>query len=83
MWLEWRPANQGWTSGLNEYVDEPAPGSWTHRIDMILAKPGPGQRLDVVAGEVTGDEPAAKDPATGLWPSDHAGVVLTITGLRG
>ena len=83
MWLKWRPANQGWTSGLNEFVDEPAPGSWTHRIDMIFAKPGPGQQLDVVAGEVTGDEPAAKDAATGLWPSDHAGVVLTITGLRG
>jgi endonuclease/exonuclease/phosphatase family metal-dependent hydrolase len=83
MWLEWRPANQGWTSGLNELVDEPAPGSWTHRIDMIFAKPGPGQQLDVVAGEVTGDEPAAKDPLTGLWPSDHAGVVLTITGARG
>jgi hypothetical protein len=83
MWLEWRPANQGWTSGLNERVNEPAPGSWTHRIDMIFARPGPGQTLDVVAGEVTGDEPAAKDPLTGLWPSDHAGVVLTITGARG
>ena len=83
MWLEWLPAVQGWTSGLNEEVDEPAPGSWTHRIDMIFARPGPGQQLDVVAGEVTGDEPAAKDPVTGLWPSDHAGVVLTITGARG
>jgi hypothetical protein len=83
MWLEWLPANQGWTSGLNELVNEPAPGSWTHRIDMILARPGPGQQLDVVGGEVTGDEPAAKDPLTGLWPSDHAGVVLTITGARG
>lgn len=83
MWLRWRPANQGWTSGLNEYVDEPAPGSWTHRIDMIFARPGPGRQVDVVAGEVTGDEPAAKDPVTGLWPSDHAGVVLTIRGARG
>ncbi len=83
MWLEWLPADQGWTSGLNERVNEPAPGSWTHRIDMIFARPGPGQQLDVVAGEVTGDEPAAKDPRTGLWPSDHAGVVLTITGARG
>lgn len=83
MWLEWLPANQGWTSGLNELVDEAAPGSWTHRIDMVFARPGPGQQLDVVAGEVTGDEPEAKDPVTGLWPSDHAGVVLTITGARG
>ena len=82
MWLQWRPADQGWTSGLNETVDEPAPGSWDHRIDMIFARPGPGQQLGVVAGEVTGDEPSAKDPLTGLWPSDHAGVVLTISGAR-
>jgi endonuclease/exonuclease/phosphatase family metal-dependent hydrolase len=83
MWLQWRPANQGWTSGLNELVNEPAPGSWTHRIDMIFARPGPGERLKVVAGKVTGDEPSAKDRRTGLWPSDHAGVVLTITRARG
>ncbi|MCD6640499.1 MAG: hypothetical protein LT071_11380, partial [Nocardioides sp.] len=83
MWLQWRPAEQGWTSGLNERVNEPAPGSWTHRIDMVFARTAPGQSLEVVAGEVTGREPAAKDPVTGLWPSDHAGVVLTITGARG
>lgn len=82
MWLQWLPADQGWTSGLNERVNESAPGSWDHRIDMIFARPGPGQQLDVVGGEVTGDEPSAKDPLTGLWPSDHAGVVLTITGAR-
>lgn len=41
-----------------------------------------GQQLDVAAGEVTGDEPAAKNPVTGLWPSDRAGVALTITGAR-
>jgi endonuclease/exonuclease/phosphatase family metal-dependent hydrolase len=82
MWLQWRPAEQGWTSGLNETVDEPAPGSWTHRIDMIFARPGPDETLKVVAGKVTGDEPSAKDRKTGLWPSDHAGVVLTITASR-
>lgn len=78
LWLTWRPANQGWTSGLNETVDEPAPPSFDHRIDMILARPAPGEQVKVVAGEVTGDESADKDPVTGLWPSDHAGVVLTL-----
>ncbi|HEU4946406.1 MAG TPA: hypothetical protein VFT31_04575 [Kribbella sp.] len=79
MWLTWRPANQGWTSGLNETVDEPAPPSFDHRIDMIFARTAPGEDLRVVAGEVTGADSSAKDPVTGLWPSDHAGVVLTLS----
>ncbi|MEV0284622.1 MULTISPECIES: endonuclease/exonuclease/phosphatase family protein [unclassified Kribbella] len=79
LWLTWRPAEQGWTSGLNETVDEPAPPSFDHRIDMIFARPAPGEQVRVVAGEVTGATSAAKDPVTGLWPSDHAGVVLTLS----
>jgi endonuclease/exonuclease/phosphatase family metal-dependent hydrolase len=79
LWLTWRPANQGWTSGLNETVDEPAPPSFDHRIDMIFARPAAGEQVRVVAGEVTGDESGDQDPVTGLWPSDHAGVVLTLT----
>jgi endonuclease/exonuclease/phosphatase family metal-dependent hydrolase len=79
LWLTWRPASQGWTSGLNETVDEPAPPSFDHRIDMIFARAAPGEEVRVVAGEVTGADSADKDPVTGLWPSDHAGVVLTLT----
>jgi endonuclease/exonuclease/phosphatase family metal-dependent hydrolase len=77
-WLTWRPANEGWTSGLNETVDEPAPPSFTHRIDLILARTAPGEHVDVIAGEVTGNESTDKDTVTGVWPSDHAGVVLTL-----
>jgi hypothetical protein len=29
-------------------------------------------------GELTGEEPAERDPGTGLWPSDHAGVVVEL-----
>lgn len=79
LWLTWRPAEQGWTSGLNETVDEPAPPSFDHRIDLILARPAPGEQVRVIAGDVTGATSAAKDPVTGLWPSDHAGVVLTLS----
>jgi len=79
LWLTWRPASEGWTSGLNETVDEPAPPSFDHRIDMIFARPAPGEQVRVIAGEVTGNESADKDPVTGLWPSDHAGVALTVT----
>lgn len=71
----------GDTSGLNERVDEPAPPSFTHRIDMVFARTAAGEGLVVDRGEVTGNESAAKDLATGLWPSDHAGVVLRLREL--
>ena len=76
-WLRWAPANQGWTSGLNELVDE----TWTHRIDMVFAHTASAGPLGVDRGEITGDEESDRDAATGLWPSDHAGVVLRLRGL--
>lgn len=78
-WLEWKPAEEGWTAGLNETVDEPNP-TFTHRIDMIFARTASGNALSVDKGEVTGNELSDKDPVTGLWPSDHAGVVLRLRG---
>ena len=98
-WLQWKPARFGWTSGLNETVDEPANAdgwpvqnagtdnekvSWTHRIDLILARRADGGPLRVVRGEVTGDQVADRmldGEDTGLWPSDHAGVVISLRGL--
>ncbi|KAB7743816.1 hypothetical protein GA707_09985 [Nostocoides sp. F2B08] len=79
-WLQWAPAEDGWTSGLNETVDE-VPPSWTHRIDMVFGRTADGGPLGVDRGEVTGTELSDRDPATGLWPSDHAGVVLRLRGL--
>jgi endonuclease/exonuclease/phosphatase family metal-dependent hydrolase len=79
-WLKWAPAEAGWTSGLNERVDE-MPPTWTHRIDMIFGRTASGGPLGVDRGTVTGTEVTDRDPATGLWPSDHAGVVLRLRGL--
>jgi hypothetical protein len=80
-WLEWLPAEQGWTSGLSEFVDDETAKGFDHRIDMIFGQSESGQGFDVDRGEVTGDEVTDRDPATGLWPSDHAGVVLRLRGL--
>jgi len=98
-WLQWKPARFGWTSGLNETADEPANAdgwplegggtadekvSWTHRIDLILARRADGGPLRVVRGEVTGDRSADRfldGEDTGLWPSDHAGVMISLRGL--
>lgn len=50
----------------------------TMRIDFILARPSagrdPARSLTAVFAEVWGDDPDERT-ATGLWPSDHAGVI--------
>lgn len=69
----WRPeAGPGFTFGLSQTVNDEQP-SFDRRIDHVLVR-----GLTPVRGEVTGDEIADRDPATGLWPSDHAGVVTTL-----
>ena len=80
-WLQYKPARSGWTSGLTETVDDPDASNFDHRIDMVFARSGSGAPLNVVGGAVTGNTLAATDPATGLWPSDHAGVVMRLRGL--
>jgi Endonuclease/Exonuclease/phosphatase family len=79
-WLQFAPAQEGWTSGLSELVNDPTAEGFDHRIDMIFARTAGGQVIGVDKGEVTGNEISDKDPATGLWPSDHAGVVLRLRG---
>ena len=51
---------------------------FSRRIDLVLVRGLPADRLAASRGEVTGDEPADRDPGTGLWPSDHAGVVVQL-----
>jgi hypothetical protein len=80
-WLEFAPAEQGWTSGLSETVDDPTAAGFDHRIDMVFGRTATGSPLTVERGEVTGTDAADRDPATGLWPSDHGGVVLRLRGL--
>ena len=45
----------------------------TKRIDLVLTRGG----FETVSADVVGEEPADWT-ATGLWPSDHAGVVTTL-----
>jgi endonuclease/exonuclease/phosphatase family metal-dependent hydrolase len=81
-WLTWKPANKGWTSGLSELVNDPTPAGFDHRIDMVFAKAAHGRGVTADRGTITGNELRDRDRATGLWPSDHAGVVLRLRGLR-
>ena len=50
---------------------------FTHTVDHILTKPG----LKTVDAFVTGNDPSERTPS-GLWPSDHGGVVSTLRGFR-
>jgi hypothetical protein len=80
-WLEFAPAELGWTSGLSELVNDATAAGFTHRIDMVFGRTASGGSLVVDRGEVTGTDVADRDPGTGLWPSDHGGVVLRLRGL--
>jgi endonuclease/exonuclease/phosphatase family metal-dependent hydrolase len=80
-WLDWAPAEEGWTSGLSELVNDTSAAGFDHRIDMVFGRTAGGDGLQVDRGQVTGDELGDRDPATGLWPSDHAGVVLRLRGI--
>lgn len=79
-WLEWAPAEDGWTSGLSELVNDATAAGFDHRIDMVFARKANGDGLAVDRGAVTGTDVADRDPDTGLWPSDHGGVVLRLRG---
>jgi hypothetical protein len=80
-WLQWAQPEEGWTSGLGERVRDADASGFDHRIDMVFARTADGGRVKVVHGEVTGNEVTDRD-ASGLWPSDHAGVVMKLRGLR-
>lgn len=81
-WLQVHQAQQGWTSGLSETVDDATAAGFDHRIDMVFARTGDGGRLHATSGSVVGTTVASKDPATGLWPSDHGGVVMGLRNFR-
>jgi hypothetical protein len=76
-WLQWAPPQDGWTSGLSETVDDETAAGFDHRIDLILARTKDGGRLPVLSGEVVGNELTDRNEA-GLWPSDHAGVLMKL-----
>ena len=62
---------------MTETVQDREP-SFERRIDYVLARGLSPEQLEQSQGEVTGDELADRDPATGLWPSDHAGLVMRL-----
>jgi hypothetical protein len=67
----------GNTASLSELVNDGS-AHFSRRIDLVLAKAAAPAEIVTSGAEVTGDEPSDRDPATKLWPSDHAGVVVQL-----
>jgi endonuclease/exonuclease/phosphatase family metal-dependent hydrolase len=67
------PNDPGFTAGQAENLLNPT-SSLTGRIDLVSFR-GP---FAVKDAQVVGANPADRTPS-GLWPSDHAGVVATLT----
>ena len=77
LWPQQRSsAGPGFTAGLSELVNDPTADGFTRRLDLVLARPSAGTGVTSTNGDVIGDELTDRDDGTGLWPSDHAGVVM-------
>jgi endonuclease/exonuclease/phosphatase family metal-dependent hydrolase len=83
-WLQFAPAEEGWTAGLSELVNdtpEQAAERFDHRVDFVFTRGRGGAALPVVRGWMVGRDPDERTPETPngrLWPSDHAGVVIRL-----
>jgi endonuclease/exonuclease/phosphatase family metal-dependent hydrolase len=74
-WSVTHPNEPGYTFGhLPDLSNTTTDGYLTERIDLVLFRGG----LSVLDADVVGEELSARTPS-GLWPSDHAGVVATLS----
>lgn len=76
-WTEAMPGDPGFTAGQTDDLDDPS--ELDHRVDYVLHDED--GYVDGVAGsgEVVGEEVADRTATVPpLWPSDHAGIVLTL-----
>jgi hypothetical protein len=74
-WLLVHTAEEGFTSGLNETVNNPDLSTINHRIDMVFGRRADGSAIPADRGWITGNEARTAD---GLWASDHMGVVVRL-----
>lgn len=72
-WLALHPGDPGFTSGYDELLLDP-PGTLEHRVDHVMVKGSVG----VIRSKLYGTDPDNRTPS-GMWPSDHAGVLATVT----
>lgn len=73
-WASANPGDPGFTYGFGELVNDPSPAGLFHeRIDHVMTKGD----VAVTHSRLIGLDPANRT-ASGLWPSDHAGLVAKL-----
>jgi endonuclease/exonuclease/phosphatase family metal-dependent hydrolase len=73
-WPIANPGDPGYSFGFGELVNDPSPaGLFTQRIDHVMTKGD----IKVKKSRLIGLDPANRT-ASGLWPSDHAGLVAKL-----
>lgn len=73
-WTSANPGDPGYTFGFGELVDDPSPaGLFNQRIDHVMTKGS----VAVASSRLIGLSQLNRT-ASGLWPSDHAGVVAKL-----
>ncbi|MDH3646865.1 MAG: endonuclease/exonuclease/phosphatase family protein [Gammaproteobacteria bacterium] len=75
-WLQFAPADPGFTCCHIETLNNPLP-ELSSRIDIVFVRNAATPAAIVIHSEVVGDEIGDQTPG-GLWPSDHAGVFATL-----
>ena len=73
-----RRERAGFTAALGELVNDPSAAALDRRLDLVLARDAGQVRIRARGGAMTGAETSVRDAGTGLWPSDHAGVLLQL-----
>jgi endonuclease/exonuclease/phosphatase family metal-dependent hydrolase len=73
-WPVANPGDPGLTCCFSELLDDPSASVFGSRIDDVFTKGAVG----VTSSRVYGTDPDNRT-ASGLWPSDHAGVMATLT----
>jgi endonuclease/exonuclease/phosphatase family metal-dependent hydrolase len=76
-WVQVNGDAPGFTSGFNQYVDDPDASGLSRRIDHVMTR-APGYIVTVRTSRVTGIDSDNRTEDAGLWPSDHAGVITTL-----
>lgn len=71
-WVQANPSAPGLTCCNPEDLLNPAP-SFTTRLDHVLARPG----MPVIRSKLVGVDRDSRT-TSGLWPSDHAGIIATL-----
>lgn len=73
-WAQVNPSDPGYTYGFDELLEAPTPvGLFNQRIDHVMTRGG----ISVDRSRLVGLNPNNKTNS-GLWPSDHAGVLAEL-----